>query len=135
MRDTIARVFCVIKLFPPHLFFVSQFGARQSEVTTLPPFEEFPLPSFFLFELSLDDGFRLLNESDGSVRVIAEEAAPVLLRPVVLEHVEETIRPQLVHQHVLVLRNEKFDSKNRPFLYNGIVKNLPLRAGKRQSRE
>ena len=71
------------------LVLVSKASTGEGEVATFPLLEDFPLAAFLLLELTLNDGFLLCNEGGRTLRVVAEEASPLVLGRVVLKHVEK----------------------------------------------
>ena len=71
------------------LVLISQTSTGEGEVSTFPLLEDFPLPALLLLELALDDRFLLGNEGGSTLRVVAQEASPLVLRRVVLKHVKK----------------------------------------------
>ena len=81
---------------------VSQPGAGEGEVAILPFLENPPLASFLLLQLTLDDGLLIFDEGRGPLGMITQKAAPLELGGVVLKHVKEPVRAELVDHRVLV---------------------------------
>ena len=71
------------------LVLVSKPSTGEGEVAAFPLLEDLPLASLLLLELTLDDGFLLGDEGRGSLRVVAEEASPLVLGRVVLKHIKK----------------------------------------------